>query len=203
MRIGRTAVVALSLLLPTFCGCATKTSTTHLWAAEDYRGGTMGNVIVFGRGMAEAQRRSLEDQLGDALADHGVAATPSYRVFPVLPDVDEARAEVTKQNFDGAVVVTLHGTRERQSYVPGHYMGGGFWGGYYGMGWGWSPGYVVTDELVDAETSVWDLRTDNGRLVWSALTNTENPTSGPDLTKSLAKEILPKMEKAGLVPKKD
>lgn len=204
MRFGKGIVLALGLALatPTYCGCATQTSTTQLWAAQDYHSEAMHDVIVFGNGMAETQRRSVEDQLSAALRDHGVAATPSYKVFATLPEMDKARAEVTRQRFDGALVVTLHGVRERQSYVPGHYQGGGFWGGYYGMGWGWSPGYVVTDEIVDAETSVWDLRSGDGRMVWSAVTNTQNPSSGQDLTKSMAKETLPKIAKAGIIPEK-
>lgn len=184
-------------------GCGTKTSTTQLWSAEDYSAAPLRKVVIFGRGMAEAQRRTVEDRFATALGDHGVAATPSYRIFPELPDREIAQAELAKQGFDGALVTTLHGTRERQSYVPGHYQGGGFWGGYYGMGWGWSPGYIVTDELVDAETSVFDLRTGGGRLVWSATTRTTNPTSGDDLSKSMSREILPSIAKNGIIPRRD
>lgn len=184
-------------------GCKTQTSTTHLWSAHDYSASPLTRVVIFGRGMAEAQRRSVEDHLAGALGEHGVTATPSYRIFPVLPNREVAQAELAKQGFDGAFVTTLHGTKERQTYVPGHYYGGGFWGGYYGMGWGWSPGYIVTDELVDAETSVFDLRSDGGRLVWSATTRTTNPTSGEDLPKSLSREILPSIAKGGIIPKRD
>lgn len=166
-------------------------------------------MIVFARNMPEAQRRSVENHLAAELGDHGVAATPSYEVFPQPPSEEQAKAEVASRGFEGVVVVSLRGVRERTSYVPGHYRGGGFaggsygMGGYYGMGWGWSPGYVVTDEIVDAETSVWDLRGEGGgRLVWSALTKTTNPTSGEDLTKSLSREILPNMAKSGIVGRK-
>lgn len=197
----RTMLLALALALAG--GCGTKTSTTQLWAASDYSAAPLRKVIVFGRGMAEAQRRSVEDRLVSALGEHGVTATQSYRMFPELPNREIMQTELAKQGFDGALVTTLHATRQRQSYVPGHYHGGGFWGGYYGMGWGWSPGYIVTDELVDAETSVFDLRTDGGRLVWSATTRTLNPTSGEDLTKSMSKEILPGIAKRGIIPSRD
>lgn len=196
----RTLLFALALAAG---GCATRTSTTQLWSANDYSATPLRRVVVFGRGMAEAQRRALEDRLASALADHGVTATPSYAIFPVLPNREIAQAELAKQGFDGAFVTTLHGTERRQTYVPGHYHGGGFWGGYYGMGWGWSPGYVVTDELVEAETSVFDLRTDGGRLVWSAMTRTANPTSGDDLSKSMSREILPSIAKGGVIPKRE
>jgi hypothetical protein len=69
------------------------------------------------------------------------------------------------------------------------------------MGWGWSPGYIVTDEIVDAETSLWDLRAGSDRLVWSAVTKTTNPTSGEDLTRSMSREILPGIARTGIIEK--
>jgi hypothetical protein len=188
-------VLFLALALAT-SGCATKTSTTHLWSAQDYSAAPLRRVVVFGRGMAEPQRREVEDQMVAALGAHGVTATPSYRLFPALPNREIAQAELAKHGFDGAFVTTLHAIRERQSYVPGHYHGGG-------LGMGWSPGYVVTDELVDAETAVFDLRSDGGRLVWSAMTRTTNPRSGEDLTKSVTRETLPEIAKRGIIAKED
>ena len=194
---------AATVLCLALTACATRTSTTHVWQAEVKPAQPVRSMIVFARNMTEAQRRSVEQQLSAALGDHGVAATPSYEVFPQPPAEEEAKAEVTKRGFEGVLVVSLRGVRERTSYVPGHYQGGGWAGGYYGMGWGWSPGYVVTDEIVDAETSVWDLRGDaNSRLLWSAVTKTTNPSSGEDLTKSLSREILPSIAKAGIVPRR-
>jgi hypothetical protein len=201
MRIGRViSLLALALAFGS-SGCATKTSTTHLWHAEDYAARPIKTAIVFARNMAEAQRRSVEQQLADALGDHGVAATPSYQLFPEPPAEEQAKAEVTKRGFEGVLVVSLRGVRERRSYMPGHYMGGGWGGGYYGMGWGWSPGYIVTDEIVDAETSLWDLRAGSDRLVWSAVTKTTNPTSGEDLTRSMSREILPGIARTGIIEK--
>lgn len=197
-----TALLALALAAS---GCGTKTSTTHLWSAGDYAAPPLRKVIVFGRGMAEPQRRAVEEHLASALANHGVTATPSYRVYPALPNREIGQGELVQQGFEGAFVTTLRGVRERETYVPGHFRGGGaYWGGYYGgMGWGHSPGYVVTDELVDAETSVFDLRSDAGRLVWSAVTKTTNPESSEDLTKSMSREILPGMAKRGIIPRRD
>ena len=66
----------------------------------------------------------------------------------------------------------------------------GFWDGYYGYGWG-SP-YVATEPVVKFETSTWD-PSGVGKIVWSAMTETENPTSGKNFTMSLTKEVIPKM----------
>jgi hypothetical protein len=185
--------------------CATKTSTTQLWQAEGYAPRFVENVLVFGGRMAEPMRRSLEDEVAKELADRGTRATPSYKLFPQLPQRDIAQPEVRRLGFDAAIVATLSSIRERQTFVPGHYHYGGFWGAYYGPGWGmttWSPGYVVTDELVNVDTTLWDLRTEPGNLVWTTSTTTRNPTSTSDFVESFAGEVAENLERARLVRQK-
>jgi hypothetical protein len=58
----------------------------------------------------------------------------------------------------------------------------------------------VNDAFVKFETSVWDAS--EGKLVWSAVTETENPTSSHDFVKSLLKSVLPALTNAGIVPPK-
>ncbi|HXN34140.1 MAG TPA: hypothetical protein VN894_19895, partial [Polyangiaceae bacterium] len=101
---------------------------------------------------------------------------------------------------DGVIVASMKGVSERQTYVPGAYEGG-FWGGFYGPGWGgtWDPGYVVTDRFVKFDTSLWD-PSGNGKMVWSAVTQTENPSSGKDFLSSLTKSVIPAMTQAGFLP---
>lgn len=194
--------VLVALVAATTAACGTRTSTTHVWQAETRSPRLAADVLVFGGRMAEATRRTVEDALARELAQRGTRATPSYRIFPQLPQRDIAQAEVKRLGFGGAVVVTLRQIRERQTYVPGYHRG--FWGSYYGPGWGmaYSPGYVVTDELVTVETTVWNLRDDPGELVWASNTETRNPTSTRDFVESYVDALLPNLERDGLVPKK-
>jgi hypothetical protein len=156
----------------------------------------MRHVLVFAGGMSETARRSLEDRLTAELEAKGVAARQSYKLFPEQTDKNGARDAARATGFDGALVATLRGIRDRPVYVPGGW--GGFWSGYYGGGWGYSPGYVINDEIVSVETSLWDLH-DDGKLVWSITTRTDNPSSGDDAAKSLTKELVPKLLATGLL----
>jgi hypothetical protein len=93
----------------------------------------------------------------------------------------------------------MRNIREKQTYIPGTYQGG-FWTSYYNQGWGsWSPGYVITDEIVSFETTLWDTRAED-RLVWAMLTETTNPSSGPKFVQSVTRSIEVGLERAGLVP---
>ncbi len=199
-----TTMMLLTLVFLGVSGCATPTSTTHIWSAPVQPAVAPQNVIVFGGRMTEPTRRTVEETFVRELATRGVRATPSYRIFPQLPTRDIAQDEVKKLGFDGAVVATLRQVRERQSYVPGHYYGG-FWGGYYGSGWGmgsWSPGYVVTDEYVIVETTYWNLRNHDGDLVWAINTQTRNPDSTQDFVDSYIEEVMENLERTPLVRKR-
>ena len=201
VRILRTrgcgVLASLGLLLA--AGCGTPTSTTQVRKAETVVRAPMRRVVVFGGGLSETGRRVMEDGFVASLGARGVAARPSYELLPTLPDKDSARAAVEAAGFEGVLVATLHGIREKVSYVPG---GSGFWGGYYGGTW--APDSVVTDQIVTVETTVADLRAGGaGALVWSATTQTTNPTSAADAVKSLTKELVPKLSEGGLIPTKE
>jgi hypothetical protein len=180
--------------------CSTPTTMTNQWRDPTYAAGPMRNMLIVAGKMEPTNRRTVEDAFVTALGNHGVHATPSYVMFPgALPSREEAHSAVLKQGIDGVLVANERGVQETTTMVPGAYNGG-FWGGYYG-GWGdWSPGYLQTDAYVKFETSVWDAN--QGKLVWSAVTETENPTSGKDFLKSLLSSVVPAMTAAGILPPK-
>jgi hypothetical protein len=57
---------------------------------------------------------------------------------------------------------------------------------------------MATEPVVKFESSLWDLHGPT-KLVWSAMTQTESPWSTRDFASSLAKDVVPALEKAGLV----
>jgi hypothetical protein len=153
---------------------------------------------VFGAGVDPTNRRILEDQLAARLVQDGVAAKPSYALFPdAVPDNQQARSVVQAAGYDGVLVSRLRGVNETQQVVPGIY-GGNFWTGYYGMGT-WYGAYAVTSQTVNLENTLWDARGD-GKLLWSSTTATRNPTSTKDFARSISRAVVPDLERSGFVP---
>jgi hypothetical protein len=189
-----------ALLFAVVASCSgPKTSVTQVWQAT-VSPAPMKRVLVFAAKMDEANRRALEDSLVAELAKHDVAARPSYELFPgEPPEPDKAREAVKNAGFDGILVAHLKSVREKQTYVSGAY-GGPFWTSYYGSGWGsYSPGYVVTDEVVRFETTLWDTRADD-KLAWAMSSETTNPSAGRDFVRSLTKAVIGGLEKARVIP---
>jgi len=201
MSIGaRRYVLWLFATLAPLASCSsTKTSVTQVWQAPVRPAVPMRSMLVFVARMDEPNRRALEDGLVMELRRRDVNARPSYELFPgELPARAEAQALVKNQGYDGILYSTLLDVKERQTFVPG--TTGGFWTSYYGYGWGYgSPGYVMTDEVVTFETTLWDARMED-KLVWTLLTKTLNPSSGKSFVKSLSGAVAPALEKGRLVP---
>jgi hypothetical protein len=193
---GAVAIGALTLLS---AGCSTPTTITDVQRDPGYTAGPMRSLVIFGGRLNDTNRRTLEESFVSALAQHGVRATASYTIFPTLPSKEAAQAAMQEVGADGYLVASMHGTSEQTVITPGY--PGAFWDGYYGPGWGgaWDPAYVETNEFVKFETSLWDGH-GSGKLIWSAVTETENPTSRKDFTTSLLKKIVPALTQAGLIP---
>jgi hypothetical protein len=199
-RLRLPGAICIGALAISSAACTTPTKVTDVWRDPSYAGGPVKNVVVFGGRLDDTNRRTLEDGFVTALTAHAVRATPSYKLFPgPLPSKDEARAALQQAGVDGALVSSLRAVTEKATYIEG---GPGFWGGFYGPGWGgpvYYPGYIVTEPVVRFETTLWELR-ESGKVIWSASTQTDNPSSGKDFVSSLTKKVIPEMVNAGVLP---
>jgi hypothetical protein len=199
-RRGLALICTIALAIASVSACEGKTSITQLWSAPvPSTVGPMHKIVVIAMQMDEANRRALEDSLSSALYQHGVQALPGYKLFPSeLPTTEKAMAAVDSIGADGILMAKFKGTQERVSYVPGYYAGGvwGYYGAYYS---GYYSGYTQYDEYVNLETTLWDARAAD-TVVWSALTNTHNPSTGMALVESVTNRIVPAIANAGFIP---
>ena len=196
-RIPRAAACASAALTIAVVACSTPTTQTSTWMSPTYAGGPMRSVVVFGGRVNNTDRRTLEDGFVSMLAEHGVRATSSYMLFPGAPprNAAEIRATLRSNGYDAALVSTLEGVSEQMLVTPDAGWDDGFTGSYWGTG---EPMYAETDRFVKFETTLWSAST--GKIVWSAITQTENPKSGQDFVSSLTKNIVPTLAKVGLIP---
>jgi hypothetical protein len=62
--------------------CSTPTAETSVWKSPTYAAGPMKKIAIFGGGLNDADRRTVEDGFVSTLAAYGVHATQSYTIFP-------------------------------------------------------------------------------------------------------------------------
>jgi hypothetical protein len=188
------AVVAGALVLAS-CASTTLQST---WMDPGFRGGPYKRVFVVGLSARDVTaRRVLEDVLVAKLRAGGVEAFPGWQFLANDGPADEAAfsAAVAKSGADSMLMARLLGVETQTTVWP--QMGPRFgWYGYY-SGWYAYP-QITQSQIVVIETTLFDVRTQ--RVVWSATSETLNPTSVQKDAPAFADVILVALRKDGFLP---
>jgi len=187
-------VVAAALVLAA-CG---STTLTDAWKAPDTGRLQFKKVLVVAISKDITWRRTIEDELVRRIRD--VQAVASYQFFADGEPRDwaTARERLKAAGFDGLVTFRLAGVDKQQTYVPPVYANRGV-GGYWGYAWPAvsTPGYTVTDTLVQVETLVYELADD--KLVWASRSRSFNPDNAKDLVNEVVDAVRDEMKKQGLI----
>jgi hypothetical protein len=183
----------------TALACSTPTVVTNEWRNPSYTAGPLNKVIVVGANLDDSRRRALETGFVSALTSRGAQATASYTLYPgALPSATDAQSRLFKAGFDGILISTMSGTTERSYLESRADWDAELYGDYWRSVTREPDPYVRTHRYVKFETVLWSAL-GSGNTIWSAQTLTENPASGPDFVRSLVSELIPAMERDGLV----
>jgi hypothetical protein len=158
----------------------------------------------------ELIRKVAEDKMVQVIKAGGNAdAVACYTIFGIdseISDKEKAKASVAQMGFDGAIVMSYAGSKDKFKYTEKDeystfFPYNGFWD-YYGYGWG--AVYNATSEAGDIrvliETKLFSLKED--KLLWSGITETKNPKNPAKVVGEIAEESTKYLQKQGLLPKK-
>lgn len=204
-----TLFVAAFVLSSILYSCGSMTYITDTWEKQGFSGKKFSKLVV----LAVAKdnmvgRRMAEDATVKELKANGINAVVSYEILPYgefdkdgdgkVDDPKEAeesiKAKMKDINADGVLVLKLKDVKSEQKYVQGSpaYIPTNYYTPYYNyyfMSYDkvYSPGYYVTNTDVYIESSVYDLQ--KNEMVYSLLSETVNPKSVGDFTKSFSKSL--------------
>ncbi len=204
-----TLFVVTLLLSSILYSCGSMTYITDTWEKQGFTGKKFSKVVVLAIAKDDrVGRRLVEDAIAKELTANGVNAMVSYTIFPYgefdkdndgkvdnQKDAEESiKSKLKDLNADGVLVLKLKDVKSEQKYVPGSpaYVPTNFYTPYYNyyfMSYNtvYTPGYYVTNTDVYIESSVYDLQ--KNELIYSLLSQTVNPTSVGDFTKSFSKSL--------------
>lgn len=200
------AVIILSSVL---YSCGSLTYVTDVWNKQGFNGKKFNKVAVFAVAKENVlARRLIEDAVVKELGANGVSAIVTYDVFPQdtfdkdkdgkvdnSKDAEELIKAKTKElNVDGVLVLNLKDIKNDRKYVPGvpNYIPTYYYAPYYNyyfMSYDrvYSQGYYVKNTDVYFESCLYDIN--QSELLYSVLSETVNPTSLGDFTKSYSKAL--------------
>ena len=196
--MGVLCMAALALLGAGGCSSATVTNT---WKDPNFNGPIQFNkivaLVIYQDGTI---RRAAEDAIVEQIGPHRAVAAYNIVSEEDRRDVQRLKAKFQSAGVDGAVTMKLLDKRNETTYVPGSPGYSSFYG-YYGYGgYVGTPGYVVTDTIATVETRIYSVAQD--KLLWSATTETYNPSNVRDDIRDIAKAIGEELRKQKLVVEK-
>ncbi len=207
------STVALCLL----AACSkTTTSIAQSYRNPGYEQAVFTKLLVIGVAENQESRQDFEDAFSNAITGQGGVASASWGHLPKSEQLteDEVRSTVEAGGFDGVLITRLLAVDKEQQYTPAstynnprtrYYAGGG---GLYGYGfYGFygttyaqvhEPGYFETSTTIRVETNLYSVATDS--LVWTAQSDTVDPSSVPDALESMTTAVAKKLKEEKLIP---
>jgi hypothetical protein len=180
-------------------GCAS-TTLQSMWTDPGYKGGPFKRVFVIGLSARDVTaRRVLEDVLVAKLKSGGVEAVPAWQFLANDGPADESALStaVAASAADGMLMVRLLGVDTQTTVWPTVMPGAGF--GWYRFYSGWYAYPQVTQtQIAVIETTLFDVKSQ--RIVWSATSETINPSSVQKDAPGFAEVILAALRKDGFLP---
>ena len=213
MQVLMRRIISISLLGLLLAGCAS-TTLQSAWYDSTFGGGPFKRILVVGVTGTFTDRRLFDDIFAQALNSAGVQGIRGFQYIDNAPSAsaDVFNDGVTRSGADGLLVVRLLGVDNRTNVsttmVPAMWaapMSGPF-GNPMGSPFGpWSPSwYMVPDvqqyQVANVEATLFDVKT--RRPIWSATTQTFNPTSVAAEAPGYAKLIIAQLTARGLLTTK-
>jgi hypothetical protein len=200
----RLAISAAIVLLTAAVSTAASNEFLSTWKSP-----TAGPLNFVGRKVAAvvivddlSLQMSAEEALAREITARGPVGVASYRIVPRedLANKDKAKAWFERAGVQGLVVMRIVDTDKQKVYSAVVWSSG-----YYGNAWdyysyGWATPYPIgagrTQTTITVETLLYDLST--GSPIWSGVSRTTDPKDTGSYMKSLAKDVVKYLKKAGL-----
>lgn len=170
--------------------------------------------MIIGLSGSEAERKSFVQSFDANLSGLGVTVVTRLGGIDFSKEISEesVREEIKGKNIDAIIVSSFVAVDTSTKYVQGNtnyipnYVPGGFYGpySYYGNFYRYyrqsyttvhTPGYLDATKVVRIETNVYSMK--DGSLVWSAVSETVDPSSSGAVIASVTAGLSSKLRKYG------
>ncbi len=200
------------LILAVVVSCSPSTKIIGSWTGPNTPAEPYSSIFVTGISDNLVARQTIENDIDAQLEARNVTAVSSFDIIPPgFKATEENMVPKLKAIIDGGsdailTIALLDQTSETRhvqgttTYAP---MG---YGGYYGRFNGYysyyspvmyDPGYYTTDKKYYLEMNLYDAKTE--ALVWSAQSETTNPSSIDTFSRSFSEMVVNRLLKDGLI----
>lgn len=209
MRLSFVKLSGLAVIIMLLASCAA-TSMMDSWRNPSLTGRRYQKVLVVSITKNENTRRVFEDILSAELGQRGVAAVPGYTL---IAKDEKANKEVMERavkasGAEGVLTIQTIKIEQQAGYQPGYIESyPNFWYppafptwnlyGYYGSTTYYEPPTTYMYEVATIQSNLFDVA--SGKLIWAATLQSSEPGNITSLSKDLARLVIEKLVKEGLI----
>jgi hypothetical protein len=187
-------------------GCSSS-KLVDIWKDSSFQSPPLNKMLVISVSRNSAQRRIWEDAFGIELANHDVAVTPSYRLFPeTVPDTNQVAQIVLSNSYDGVLVIRWLPSETKTQYVQGYHVMNEqnmrydkrrdrFVTYYRDIAY---DGYIDSQKVDIRSIDVWTTKNED-RMIWSATSKTPEPNSMHEVRPEIVKLVLSELTQSGII----
>ena len=182
--------------------CSSSTQLQNMWTNESFKKEGFKKILVFGMAGKEWKRKAYENEFATALKKYNLETVVAWQVLPkgVKLSVDTFEKYFKDQNIDAVLVALETGQSTKETMYGGgtSFVAMGFNGFYISTSPIYQvPGYLSEEKIIHMDTKLFE--TKEGKLVWSAASESYEPKSTSEVIKFVSLIVVDELYQEGFI----
>ncbi len=201
-KIKNLLFVSLFFTIAIISSCSSSTQLQNIWKNESFQEAGFKKILVFGMAGKEWKKKAYENQFGTVLKKYNVETVVAWQVLPKGEQltVETFEKYFKDQNIDAVLVAIETGSSTKETVYGGgsSYVSAGFRGFYISTSPVYQvPGYLSEETIIYMDTKLFE--TKEGKLVWSATSESYEPKSTSDVIKLVSLMVVDDLYQDGFI----
>lgn len=194
--------VSVLFSITVISSCSSSTQLQNMWTNESFKKEGFKKILVFGMAGKEWKRKAYENEFATALKKYNLETVVAWQVLPkgVKLSVDTFEKYFKEQNIDAVLVALETGQSTQETMYGGgtSFVAMGFNGFYISTSPIYQvPGYLSEEKIIHMDTKLFE--TKEGKLVWSAASETYEPKSTSEVIKYVSLIVVDELYQEGFI----
>ena len=201
-KINSLLFVSVFFAIAIISSCSSSTQLQNMWKNESYQKEGFKKILVFGMAGKEWKKKVYENEFGTVLKKYNVEPVVAWQVLPKGEQLSVETFEkyFKDQDIDAVLVTMETGESTKETMYSGgtSYVAMGFNGFYVSTSPIYNvPGYLSEEKVVYMDTKLFE--TKEGKLVWSATSESYEPKSTSDVIKLTSLIVVDELYQEGFI----
>lgn len=194
--------VSLFFTITIISSCSSSTQLQNVWKNDSFQEAGFKKILVFGMAGKEWKKKAYENEFGTVLKKYNVETVVAWQVLPKGEKltIETFEKYFKDQDIDAVLVTMETGESTKETMYSGgtSYVAMGFNGFYISTSSIYQvPGYLSEEKIIYMDTKLFE--TKEGKLVWSATSESYEPKSTSDVIKLVSLMVADDLYQYGFI----